>query len=355
MSDFVTELRREVVTAHAAHRVAAVRTRRRRRRPLLAGAVALAALLVAVVLIARSLPAPDRSAEPRVVEVVPIGGNPTDGAYAAGSLWVTDYERQQILRIDPARRRVIARVALEDGPDEIRAGGGRVWVSGPFAESSVEGKSRIWSLDPATGALIARFETGYSVGIAPLGDGLWSARRANGPQAIDQLSADGRLIRSIPMVAPNGIAAAGRWVWAVASDGTVSRIEARSGRVDHRWPRLAPANASNASHAIVPDGDGAWVLDASGDRIVRLDGDAVTRVIDVEAADDTPALVRARDGLWVVSRDDARASLLTRLDPRSGEQTATVDLGTHYARALVPTPGGLWAVAGDGTVVLVDS
>ena len=49
MSDFVTELRREVVGAHAPHRVSAVRTRRRRRRPILAGAVALAALLFAVV------------------------------------------------------------------------------------------------------------------------------------------------------------------------------------------------------------------------------------------------------------------------------------------------------------------
>ena len=50
MSDFVTELRREVVGAHATHHVAAARTRRRRRRAASsAGAVALAALLVAVV------------------------------------------------------------------------------------------------------------------------------------------------------------------------------------------------------------------------------------------------------------------------------------------------------------------
>ena len=33
MSDFVTELRHEVVGAHATHRVAAARTRRRRRVP----------------------------------------------------------------------------------------------------------------------------------------------------------------------------------------------------------------------------------------------------------------------------------------------------------------------------------
>ena len=32
-----------------------------------------------------------------------------------------------------------------------------------------------------------------------------------------------------------------------------------------------------------------------------------------------------------------------------------MDLGAHRPQALVPVPGGLWAVCGDGTAVLIDT
>ena len=35
--------------------------------------------------------------------------------------------------------------------------------------------------------------------------------------------------------------------------------------------------------------------------------------------------------------------------------TATVELGAHYPRALVPAPGELWVISGDGTAVLIDT
>ena len=64
MSDFVTELRREVVGAHAAHRHSSARTRHRRWQPVVAGALALAVAAAAIVLAYRSLPAPEQTAEP---------------------------------------------------------------------------------------------------------------------------------------------------------------------------------------------------------------------------------------------------------------------------------------------------
>ena len=129
MSDFVTELRREVVGAHAAHRVSAVRTRRRRRRPILAGAVALAALLVAVVWTLRSLPPPQQTTKPRIVKVVHIGGDPMDGTFAAGSLWVADFGGDQVVRIDPVRRTVIARIPIGNAPENIAADSESVWAN----------------------------------------------------------------------------------------------------------------------------------------------------------------------------------------------------------------------------------
>ena len=47
---------------------------------------------------------------------------------------------------------------------------------------------------------------------------------------------------------------------------------------------------------------------------------------------------------------------LVRLhDPARGGVTAIVDVGLHPPRALVPVPGGLWVIGGDGTAVLIDT
>jgi hypothetical protein len=34
--------------------------------------------------------------------------------------------------------------------------------------------------------------------------------------------------------------------------------------------------------------------------------------------------------------------------------TGVVDLGRHRPQELVPVPGGVWVVGGDGTAVLID-
>ena len=349
MSDFVTELRREVVTAHAQHRVAAVRTRRRRRRPLLAGAVALAALLVAVALVVRSIPAPERTAEPRVVKVVRIGGNPVDGVLAYGSLWVTEYDGRRIVRIDPGDRKVTGEVALDEGPNDITAGAGSLWV---IAETEQHPIVRLWRVDAARQRVVN--EANHPDVFSMIAAGAGAAWVTAQPGFVRRIPAAGGRERRIPFQLPNGISAAGRSVWVVSQDGSVARIDASSARIAHRWTRLAPSGDDDASEAIAADSRGAWLLSAGQGRILRLEGDRVTRVLRV---DDTvqPILARSGDGLWVVTSDDPAGSRIARVDPRTGSVTATVELGTHYPRALVPAPGGLWVIAGDGTVVLVDT
>jgi streptogramin lyase len=46
----------------------------------------------------------------------------------AGSLWSADDRAGEIVRIDPARRRVIARIAVGDGPADMVFRDGRAWV-----------------------------------------------------------------------------------------------------------------------------------------------------------------------------------------------------------------------------------
>jgi hypothetical protein len=353
MSDFVTELRREVVTAHAQHRTTAARTTRRRRGPQLAWAIAAAALLVAAVLVVRSIPQPDRSAEPRVVQVMRIGGEPTDGAFGAGSLWVTDFMGKQVVRIDPERRKVVARIPLGDQPDDIAADDESVWARGDLTYP----RTRMWRIDPATNRVVTRSDGG-SRWLAEMADGnVWVFRELVATPSLDRLSPRGVATAKIPFYRGAGLAGHGRWLWALAIDGTVLRIDARRARVVHRWPRLAPAgttlvgDAGDDGEGIIADADGAWVLSTKDRRILRLEGNRIVRVLRVGPTQ--AALAFANGALWVVASDDPGKAAIDRIDPRTGRVTGTVVLGAHYPRALVPAPGGLWVVAGDGTVVLV--
>jgi streptogramin lyase len=352
MSDLLTELRREVVGAHAKHQRRSVRaTRARRWRPVLAGAAALAAAVVAIVIAARSLPAPEPSGEPRVVEVLRIGGIPVDGVLADGALWVTDAARDQVVRIDPAARKVVARVQLDDTPDEIAAGDGGLWVRGPIGSGTGPGTA-LWRIDPATNRVVARTQVRNGYDLAVGAGAVWTTRRLAQVESIDRLDPRrGTPTRRVPLGGANGVAVAGRWAWAVAQDGTIVRIDTRSGRA-RRWPRLARPGAEDASEALVADGAGVWVLSAGEGRIRRVEGGSVTRVIRVSEST-LPIMARAADGLWIVEGDDRRGYRVARIGVRTGITNATVELGARRPRALVPVKRGLWVISGDGTAVLI--
>jgi YVTN family beta-propeller protein len=353
MSDLVTELRREVVGAHAAH------TRRRSRslrlrgwRPALAAA-AVAAGLVAVVAVIRSLPAPE-PAEPRVVDVLRIGGIPVDGVFAGGSLWVTDSTGNQVIRIDPAKRRVVARIPLGASPEDITAGAEGVWVR---AAGSAELETTLSRIDAESGRVVARARTAGGGALVAGGGALWVSRRFSQPESVDRLDAEsGRIRARVPINDSDGLAVGGASLWVVRHDGTVLRVDAASGRIARRqWPELAPSSASaDSSEAVVADARGAWVLSTENAKVFRLEGDHVARTLDVDATA-LPILARARDGLWIAAGDEIHGYRVTRISPRSGTVTASVGVGFHRPRAIVPVRGGLWVVGGDGTAVLVET
>jgi DNA-binding beta-propeller fold protein YncE len=302
------------------------------------------------VLVVRSLEPPEPSREPRVIEVLHLGGIPTDGVLAAGSLWVTDSEHDQVIRIDPAKRKVVARIPLADTPDEIATGEGGLWVRGPIGH----GATRLWRLDPDANRVATQIRFGAGFGLAVSDRAIWVTHRLTRSEEIVRLDPTrGTPTARVPFGSGNGLAAAGRSAWALAQDGTVARIDAGSGRITRRWPRLARPGAEDASEAVVADPDGAWVLSAGEARILRLEG-GVTEVIPVDESA-LPILARASDGLWVAAGDDSGGYRVMRIGVRSGNVTATVELGTRRPRALVPVAGGMWVVGGDGTAVLIDT
>lgn len=361
MSDFLTELRREVTAAHTAYR----RHGRLRRLahtlwrpgPFL-GAVAAAVALLALVVGVGRFRTPEPTGGPRVLGVVNAGGNPVDGAFHAGSLWVADVRGGRVVGIDPARRRVRSRIPLRGAPSAISAGGGGLWVR--TWRSGGDRRTDVWRIDTGTEQIAARATTGWGWATAVGPDAVWAAKTEVPPEGIDRIDARtaGRtLVAGVPHV--YGLAATGGAVWALMGDGTVVQANARTGRVLHRWPQLAVSNpdVDNENSIVADDRGGAWVL-GSGmgvqTLLVRVEGDAITQRHRLDPGT-LQAVTSAFGAVWITSRPEARAPYrLLRLDPATGLTTGGVELGLHRPVALVPTGDTLCVVGSDGTVVVVD-
>ena len=287
MSDFISELRREVVDAHGRHHrrgrlqraARAMRPRVWRPAAVLA-AVAVAAALVGAVVAVRYLAAPERPASrPQIVAVIAIGGTPVSAAFGGGSLWVTDFTGS-VVRVDPRGRRVLARIKVRAQPGSIAAGAGSVWVRTRDASGPAGGPlgSHLLHIDPRTNRVLARVALGGGSALALGAHAVWAARRFTMPEGIEQIDpTTGAPSGRMPLRNVDGIAVARAAVWVIQHDGTVLEVDAATGRIARRWPQLAPSSAGGSSqHALAADTDGAWVLSTVKAAILRIaDGRAV--------------------------------------------------------------------------------
>ena len=130
MTDFLGELRAEVLDAHAAHRRRG-RARRSARtlasglRPALAVATAVLALVAAVLAVRAVTPPP--TSGPRVVDVIRLGGTPTAAVRAGDSVWIADFASSRLIQLDAGGRRVVKRVEIGGQPVAVTAAPGGVW------------------------------------------------------------------------------------------------------------------------------------------------------------------------------------------------------------------------------------
>ena len=364
MSDFLTELRREVVDAHGRHRRRGRLHRRVRsshprawRPAALLAAVAVAAGFVSAVVAVRFVAAPERApGRPQIVAVIPVGGTPVDAAFGAGSLWVTDFTGA-VVRVDPAGR-VLARIAVRGQPESIAAGAGSVWVRSPDASGPAGGPlgSHLLEIDPSTNRAVARGPLGGGSGLAVGADGVWAPHRFTMPEGIDRIDPiTGARTGRIRLPNVDGVAVAGATLWVIQHDGTVAQIDAATWRIARRWPQLAPSDSGGSSAPILPDTGGAWVLSTVKAAILRIAGGRVVRRIPIDPSA-RPLLARARDGLWIASGDSlGHRNRVSRIDPDTGDVTATLDLGNQRPKALVATDDGLSVLTADGRVLLIRS
>jgi hypothetical protein len=228
----------------------------------------------------------------------------------------------------------------------VAAAHGGVWYRTAAGEGGAVGR--------VGGSRTAHVGNGAALAIAS--STVWAADVELPPEGIHRI--DGATMRDAGLVDIPGVytlATGGRSLWGVTGNGTVLRLDARTGQVRARWPTIA-ISPGTADPALAADVRGAWVLrtgQGAASQAIRLEGDRVVRRIPIPSSA-LPLFTAAPDGLWVVTQDSPGGrSAVVRLDPQSGMVTARVELANRNLTDLVSVGDEIWVVAGDGTIAIV--
>jgi YVTN family beta-propeller protein len=207
-----------------------------------------------------------------------------------------------LMRIDPARNAVVARIKVPP-PDTAAAGDGAIWLSYPTNDT-------VSRIDPATNQVTATIHVG--------------------PQ-------------------PDGIAVSPGAVWVANAGGpSVSRIDPATNRVVATI-RVGPRRTCCAEHMSLAVTDGKLLVAIpNGDEIVGLDP-ATNEVVERLRIPYSPCAYVAADRSGVWWAGGTCADKVGRVDARTKKLTATV--GEPHAVGLVLAFGSVWTAVIDSADV----
>jgi virginiamycin B lyase len=239
-----------------------------------------------------------------IIKKIPIGGDADWLSIGFGSVWVTVAKNNEVVRVDPARNVVQARIAVDKEPCYgIGIGVDKVWVLNCQSKT-------LTRINPKTNTVDLRV-----------------------PVKID----DG---------GEGSIAVDDRYVWFVSDDNgnasTLVQMDAKTGRP---LQRIAVGKDS----AVVKLGFGSvWVVSSGEGNIYRVDParGKVTAMITV--AEGPRFSTIAAGSLWVLTQSDGN---LTRIDPATNKVAAVIPVRVPGKGGEICFGGGFIWVTMDGTPV----
>jgi len=245
----------------------------------------------------------DASALP-ITQKIQIGGDADWLGIGFGSVWVTVAKNNEVVRVDPARNVVQARIAVDKEPCYgIGIGVDKVWVLNCQSKT-------LTRINPKTNAVDLRV-----------------------PVKID----DG---------GEGSIAVDDRYVWFVSNDNgnasTLVQMEAKTGRP---LQRIAVGKDS----AVIKLGFGSvWVISSGEGNVYRVDParGKVTAMITV--AEGPRFSTIAAGSLWVLTQSDGN---VTRIDPATNKVVAVIPVRVPGKGGEICFGGGFIWVTMDGTPV----
>jgi hypothetical protein len=310
-------------------------------------ATGLAALLAAIAVAAGALllrgePEP---AGPHVVARLELTGNPEQIVSAFGSLWIGDPVAGEVVRVDPASRRVTARIPVGVGQQlELQPVGQELWVVGAQPTEALR-------LDPARNAVAGKVPFRTPAGrpfpallVLASPAGVW----AGGNEGALQLEPDTGTLVSPPTRddEASGIALGLQDLWSLRSDGRIQRFDAATGEQETVFrPALSGTFfIAGLDRDLIALGDGT---------IARLDG-GNGRVIWERSLGEHVNRFDFADGLvWVHTTTAREPDRLTAVTAESGRTVASAALDTFGATGLAVVGREIWIdTAGGQTLVL---
>jgi serine/threonine protein kinase/sugar lactone lactonase YvrE len=239
---------------------------------------------------------------PRVVATIPVG----DGAVGidgdASMVWVTVNDPPRLVGLDAATRTVARTVPLPTAPEGVAVTPDAVWVT-DFQEGVV------WRIDPATGAVVATIEVEFG---------------------------------------PTDLTVTDRGVFVTLLTGqAIVRIDPATNTVAQTIRTPEPMNVIQAD----AHGD-LWVAGLSGTvRRVGPDG-RFGRALDLPGP--ATGVAAGFDAVWVAAAVADDQGRVLRIDPATGQVTATLTVGTS-PNGLAVGAGGVWVTGtADDTVWRID-
>jgi hypothetical protein len=185
---------------------------------------------------------------------------PQNLAVGLGSIWTI--QPRTVLRIDPSKGRVVARIQTTRGCDQIAAGPGVMFVG--CRDSS------LYRIDPATNKARILSTTGVSpIGLAYGHGSLWwiNASEAGGVSKIDPTS--GSVTRLSAPYARFVVPTEHR-VWFIDSNGNVFSTDPDGGRATHPTKKARAGLGATSNHGTVLINDGDLVaFDADSGKVMQ--------------------------------------------------------------------------------------
>jgi len=163
---------------------------------------------------------PARNAVVAKIKIAP----PEAAAAGDGAVWLSDPSENTVSRVDPATNRVTATIHVGPQPKGIAVSPGAVWVA-------LTNGDRIVRVDPATNRVVATARLGYQ----PCGflaadeTGVWSTGGHCGDVVTRVDARTNRRITNLGEVFPAGIQVAFGSVWVATDAGNVDQLDPRSG------------------------------------------------------------------------------------------------------------------------------
>lgn len=303
------------------------------------GAVAVGVMLLVVVAVLVSRPAPSPPAQPKVVARLTPGGGLDQVAAGFGSAWLVDTPSDTLLRMDPVTRRVTARLQLRAGL-AIAVGDDAVWVG--------ERINDLVRIDPHTSRVTARIrlpESLYPGGIPlPIGDSVWVVGEHGGARVDARTNRITNTVTRTHLVGfpvPGGAVVGGDF-WVEAGPRGLIRLDGRTGKQEatFRIPfRGAPASCGGA------------LLLVGVKEVARVDprtGGVLWR----RPAHELGPCATLHGLIWAET-PGANGDRLVALDPRTGRTMQRVDVGEFSATSLERVGAELWLATAGGNLVIV--